>query len=61
MIQRIALRGESAASALAMRGAALPSATENVYKIFAESAEGSGHLARFLAGANEVVSVALGT
>jgi len=39
--------------------AARPSGTEDVYKIYAESMEGEGHLERILAEAQEIVSAAL--
>ena len=41
--------------------AARPSGTEDVYKIYAESFKGPGHLAQVQAEAREVVSAALGT
>ena len=40
--------------------AARPSGTEDVYKIYAESFEGRGHLARIQEEAREIVSAALG-
>jgi len=41
--------------------AARPSGTEDVYKIYAESFKGPGHLARVQAEAQELVSAALGS
>lgn len=38
---------------------ARPSGTENIYKIYAESFKGAGHLQRILAEAQEIVSAAL--
>ena len=40
--------------------AARPSGTENLYKIYAESARGAQHLAEVLAEAQQVVDAALG-
>jgi phosphoglucomutase len=39
--------------------AARPSGTENIYKIYAESFQGAGHLHRIQEEAQEIVSAAL--